>query len=596
MFSPQKLTGQLQLRRTEFLLKDLNKFRVQNVMLLCSLYDYYTVEEDGMLEDILAATNATGESGKAPVITQISTATEAFDVLQDNSGIHFELIICMSTGENISFADFTDKVHEIQPGLTVTVLTHNREELRKISSGNPGIVPYRLFNWMGTGEIIQGIIQLTEDTLNAPHDCGDVNTPCVLLVEDDVLFYSKYLHLGIREIHAKTRQVLESMKSQTMRKMKSKARTKLLLAVNMEEAEYALDHYANSLVGVITDMRFHHRGIHDKKAGINLIEKIREKNLSIPIVLQTSESDGESTAREMNVGYVSKNSQTLISDFSNILTSSLDFGNLDFENNEGNVIRKVSNIRQLGSALDKLPAETIAKTWQNGSMSRWLKIQTELELAENMDECELENCSEEDVKEALLKAFKIWKADQRRGFVVPYSRSFHDEDLMFSRIGSGSMGGKGRGLAFIDRVLVANLKDNAFKKVSVSVPNTVIITTEFFDEFLKINKLHQFAIECEDDNRIQRAFQKASLPATILGDLRDYAKTVTTPLAIRSSSLLEDAMYQPFAGIYATKMLPNNSRDLTVRFKQLSSAIKFVYASTFMQSAKSYIRANQSQS
>ncbi|MCK5786552.1 MAG: hypothetical protein KAH54_08335 [Candidatus Sabulitectum sp.] len=591
MFSPDELNGQLQLRRTEFLLKDLSKFRVQNVMILCSLYDYYTVEEDGMLEDILETSHSTGHSGKTPVITRVSGATEALTMLRDKSGTHFELIICMSTGDSISFTEFTKRVHEIQPDLAVTVLTHNIEELRKVSGNNPGTMPYRLFNWMGTGEIIQGIIQLTEDTHNALHDCGEVNAPCVLLVEDDVLFYSKYLHQGMREIHLKSRRVLEQMNSQTMRKLKGKARTKVLLAVNMEEAEFVLKKFNNSLVGVITDMRFHHRGTHDKKAGVNLIEKIRGSKPGLPIVLQTSEFDGADIAKAMNVGFVSKNSQTLMADFSDVLISSLDFGDLCFKGKNGKVLRKVSNIGELGIALDKLPAEAISRNWQTGRMSRWIKIQTELELAEDMDECDLTNCTAEEVRQALLAAFRSWKSDQRRGYVVPYSRSFHEEDLMFSRIGTGSMGGKGRGLAFIDRVLVANLKEGEFKDVTVSVPNTVIITTEFFDEFMKINKLHQFAIECENDNRIQRAFQKASLPPTILGDLRDYAKTVTTPLAIRSSSLLEDAMYQPFAGIYATKMLPNNSRDLAVRFKQLSSAIKFVYASTFMQSAKSYIRA-----
>ncbi len=591
MFSPGNLNGKLQLRRTEFLLKDLNKFKVQNVMLVCSLYDYYTVEEDGMLEDILGATHSWGDYGKAAVITQVSDATTALKMLKDEAGKHFRLIICMSTGEQLSFTEFTERVHTVQPNLAVAVVTHNREELRKVSNNNPGILPYRLFNWMGTGDIIRGIIQLTEDTANAESDCGDLNAPCILLVEDDVLFYSKYLHQGMSQIHLKTSHILEQMKSQTMRKMKSKARTKFLLAVNMEEAEKALDLFSNSLVGVITDMRFHHQGVHDETAGVSLIGKIREKNHNIPIVLQTSEQNGRQISEKMGVGYLCKHSETLISDFSNALVDSFNFGDLYFENALGKPIRRVSNIRELGIALDKLPAESIKKCWDSGRVSRWLKIQTELELAEDLDNCNFPDTSPEGVKSALIKSFRSWKADQRRGYVVPYSRSFHEEDLMFSRIGNGSMGGKGRGLAFIDRVLVANLKDDAFKKVAVSVPNTVIITTEFFDEFMKINKLHQFAIECEDDNKIHRVFQEASLPATILGDLRDYANTVTTPLAIRSSSLLEDAMYQPFAGIYATKMLPNNSRDLTVRFKQLSSAVKFVYASTFMQSAKSYIKA-----
>jgi len=591
MFSPDKLDGQLQLRRTEFLLKDLGKFRIQNVMLLCSLYDFYTVEEDGMLEDILDASYLAGFSGKAPVITQVSNATEALAMLGNKSGTHFELVVCMSTGENITFSEFADRVHEIQPNLAVSVLTHNTEELGRISGNRPGEKPYRLFNWMGSGEIIPGIIQLAEDTENADHDCGETGVPCVLLVEDDVLFYSKYLHQGMREIHMKSRRILEQMESQTMRKLKSRARTKVLLAVNMEQAEEILNRFSNSLIGVITDMRFNQKSIHEKNAGLHLIEKIRAKNPLVPIVLQTSESEGEIIAKELGVGFLNKQSPTLMADFSKALVDFLDFGDLRIKGKNGKTLRRISGIKELSMVLDKLPDESIAKIWRSGQLSRWIKIQTELELVETMAECVKEDYTDEEIKQSLVAAVRSWNSNQRRGYVVPYSRSFHEEDLVFSRLGSGSMGGKGRGLAFVDRVLAANLGENAFKKVTVSIPSTLIITTEFFDEFMKMNKLHQFAIECEDDSRIQRTFQKASLPPTILGDLRDYVKTVTTPLAVRSSSLLEDAIYQPFAGIYATKMLPNNSRSLTLRFKQLSSAIKFVYASTFMQSAKSYIKA-----
>ncbi len=558
-------------------------------MLLCSLYDFYNVDEDGMLEDILDASCLAGYSGKAPVITQVSNATEALAMLEDKSGMHFELVICMSTGECITFSHFAEKVHGIQPDLAVAVLTHNREELGRINSLENK--PYRLFNWMGSGEIIQGIIQLTEDTENAAHDCGEMGVPCVLLVEDDVLFYSKYLHQGMREIRLKSHRILEQMKSQTMRKLKCKARTKVLLAVSMEEAEEILNNFSNSLVGVVTDMRFHQEGIHRNNAGVHLIEKIRAKNPLVPIILQTSESDGEVIAESLGVGYLSKQSPTLVADFGKALVNILDFGDLHFRNEKGKTLRKISGIRELSIILDKLPAESIRRVWLSGQLSRWVKIQTELELAENMAECIREDCSAEEVKLSLVNAVKSWNSDQRRGYVVPYSRSFHEEDIVFSRLGSGSMGGKGRGLAFVDRVLAANLEENTFKKVTVSIPSTLTITTEFFDEFMKMNKLHRFAIECDNDNRIHRTFQKASLPPTILGDLRDYVKTVTTPLAVRSSSLLEDAIYQPFAGIYATKMLPNNSRNLTVRFKQLSSAIKFVYASTFIQSAKSYIKA-----
>lgn len=578
--------NRLKLHMMESTHRDLNSFRVQNIMLLCSLYDYYTVEEDGMLEDMLSGSGV-GEAGRIPSFYQVPEGSSALRLLQDGSAGRFDMVICMSAGDHMSFEEFTERAREIQPGIPVAVLTHNTEELRKVTGGNPGAFPYRLFTWMGSGEMISGIIQLAENTVNAGHDCGEKGVPCMMLVEDDVAFYSRYLHQGMKVVDEKCAASLSRMKSITRRKLKARAKTKLLLATSMEEAVSILESYGNSLVAVITDMRFSQNGDHSKTAGISLIESIREYDPNIPVVLQTSETGGGKTAEQLGVAYIDKGSPTLISDLSAVLTDYLDFEDLRFTDASGKVVRTVSNIHELGSALEKLPPDVVDRCWNSGRITRWLRIQTELELVSFMEEAAGAGKGER----PLLRGYRLWQAEQRRGYVTPYSRSFHEENLMFSRLGNGSMGGKGRGLAFIDRMLAANLQEDAFRKVSVAVPNTVIITTEFFDKFVQRNDLHRFAIECNDDDRIHRAFQKASLPATILGDLRDYIKTVTTPLAVRSSSLLEDAMYQPFAGIYATKMLPNNSMDLEVRFRHLVSAIKFVYASTFMQSAKSYIKA-----
>lgn len=560
---------------------------MQNVMLLCSLYDYYTVEEDGMLEDILLGSCTAGETGRAPAFHQVPDSPTALKMLADTSGVRFDLIICMATGTGMSFREFTERAKKIQPALPVAVLTRNTEELRKIRSQDPGSVPYRLFTWMGNGEIIGGIIQLAENTANASEDCGRQGVPCLLLVEDDVSFYSRYLHQGMKVVHEKCSETLSRMKSSTRRKLKARARTRILLAANMEEAHKALREFGDSIVGVITDMRFHRNGNHTENAGKELIESIREIDGSIPVVLQTSESSGRETADELGVGYINKNSETLIADLGRALRDYFDFEDLRFTDENGKTVRTVSNIIELGTALEKLPEDIVNQCWETGRMKRWLKIQTELELCSFLEQAVAKGLS----NRTLLQGYKEWKTEQRRGYVTHYNRSFHEEKLMFSRLGSGSMGGKGRGLAFIDRMLAANLAKDRFSKTDLSVPNTVIITTDLFDDFINRNDLHGFAIECTDDDRIHRAFQKASLPATILGDLRDYMRTVTTPVAIRSSSLLEDAMYQPFAGIYATKMIPNNSMDLDVRFKHLVSAIKFVYASTFMKSAKSYIRA-----
>ena len=269
--------GELKLHMMESTYRNLNRLRIQNVMLLCSLYDYYTVEEDGMLEDILQGASFAGETGGAPSFHQVPDAPTALRMLRDPAGVRFDLIICMSTGDGSTFREFQERVREINGTIPVTVLTHNTEELRKVSSRNPGSVPYRLFTWMGNGEIIGGIIQLAENTLNAPGDCGELGAPCLLLVEDDVTFYSRYLHQGMEVVHRSCRDSLSSMKSSTRQKLKARARTKILLATNMEEALENLEAYSHSLVGVVTDMRFHRNGTHDKKAGLTLIETVREK-------------------------------------------------------------------------------------------------------------------------------------------------------------------------------------------------------------------------------------------------------------------------------------------------------------------------------
>lgn len=581
---------ELKLHRTETVYGNLCSFRIRNVLLVCSLYDYYTVDEDGMLADIIQNSYGGWEYDSPPVLEQVSTAEKALKLIRDNPA-GYQLVILMTGGSEESFSQFTAEAGAVAPGIKVSVLTRNTEELNKARAGDPGILPYRIFTWMGHGEIIQGILQLAEDTVNAPHDCGEKNVPCLLLVEDDVLFYSRYLYQGSQEIHRSSSRVLKQMNSTSVRKLKSKARIKVLLATNMEEARHALENYGNSIVAVITDMRFHQDGTHDKKAGLNLIQMIRDLNENIPIVLQTSEENGKEQATEMKVGYLDKRSPTLTTDLAGILAVDLDFGNLVFRREDGSATRRVGNVREFGAALEYVPSDQLFQSYISGKMIRWLKIQTELELASLLPKGITPSDSPEKVAELLHQNFKNWMAEQRRGYVTQYSRSFHEDDLTFSRLGNGSMGGKGRGLAFIDRILAANLEENKFRKVSVSVPNTVIITTEYFDEFMDRNDLKRFAIECSDDDRIIRRFQKATLPATILGDLRDYARTVTTPIAVRSSSLLEDAMYQPFAGIYATKMLPNNSKELDVRFKRLTDAVKFVFASTYMQSAKSYIKA-----
>jgi hypothetical protein len=581
----------LQLRRIESRLDSLMKTRVRNILLICSLYDYYMIEEDGRLGDLLGNTYTISDAGNIPVITQISNADAALELLGKDTGQGIDLIICMARIGSMDFPEFISSVRSIRSDLPVVVLAHSPEELVRLQEKHWIDETNRVFTWLGCGETVLGIIRLVEDSRNAEHDCAELGAPCLLLVEDDVHFYSRYLYEVMSIIQERTIEILDGFSSFTKRNLRARARTKVLMVTSLEEAEKILETHGDALIGVITDMKFLRNGELDEKAGKILVKKIKKTRPEMPVILQTSESKGEKIASALGVEYISKNSPALMSDLRRCLARSFGFGDLVFKNDDGEISRSVSNIKEMNQLIDKIPAESVYQSLSTGELVRWLKIQTELELACRIQEKLSMNGTPLEVRTRLVDIFRDFNKESRRGYVSNYSRSFHEDQILFSRLGSGSMGGKGRGLAFIDRVLAANFDESRFKKVHVSVPRTLIITTEFFDKFIYQNKLLEFALECDNDLRILRQFLKADLPPTILGDIRDYIRAVRSPIAVRSSSLLEDAMYQPFAGIYATKMLPNNSRSADKRFNELADAIKYVYASTFLRSAKSYITA-----
>ncbi len=588
---PKGREQRLQLRRIESRLDSLMKTRVRNILLICSLYDYYMIEEDGRLGDLLGNTYTISDAGNIPVITQISNADAALELLEKDTGQGIDLIICMARIGSMDFPEFIGNIRTIRSDLPVVILAHSPEELVRLQEKHWTDETNRVFTWLGCGETVLGIIRLVEDSRNAEHDCVELGVPCLLLVEDDVHFYSRYLYEIISIIQERNIEILDGFSSFTKRNLRARTRTKVLMVTSLEEAEKVLKTHGDSLIGVITDLKFLRKGELDEKAGKILIRKIKETRPEMPVILQTSESKGQKIAAALDVEYISKNSPALMSDLRKCLAESFGFGDLVFRNDDGEISRSVSNIKEMNQLIDKIPAESVYKSLSTGELVRWLKIQTELELACRVQENLSINGTPLEVRTGLVDIFRDFNKESRRGYVSDYSRSFHEDQILFSRLGSGSMGGKGRGLAFIDRVLAANFDESRFKKVHVSVPRTLIITTEFFDKFMYQNKLLEFALECDNDLRILRQFLKADLPPTILGDIRDYIRAVRTPIAVRSSSLLEDAMYQPFAGIYATKMLPNNSRSEDKRFNELADAIKFVYASTFLKAAKSYITA-----
>ncbi len=570
-------------------LHQLMPFKVRKVLFVSSLYDFFMLEEDGRLNDLLAQWYSRNEMGYFPSISQVSGGEKALEMLESEP---FDLVVCMMQIEGMDSVTLGRKVKELKPDTPVAVLAYNTYELQRFMTLDHTNAVDWVFLWQGDGEVLLGIIQLAEDMKNAAHDSGQGGVLSLLLVEDNVLFYSRYIHRLLGMIRDKTSEIVKGHVSYSSRRLRAMARPKLLLATCYEEAIQLVDNYGKHLLGLFTDLRFPRDGVLDPDAGRHLIEYVRARFPGMPVSIQSSEEDASLIAEELGTGFVSKSSPTLLRDIGEQFAGKFCLGSLVFKDTSGRSITSVSNLEALSIALDKLPGNAVSSTLRSGEMTRWLRSHTELELADRLDILtEDSGAAGDELRREASRIVREYRRESYRGRIVPYSRTFYREYAQFSRIGRGSIGGKGRGLAFLDRVLALNFDGSRFRDVTVTIPRTLVLTSDIFDKFIMQNDLLSFAVDASRDLSIIRQFLNADLPPVILGDLRDFLGEVRTPLAVRSSSLLEDALCQPFAGIYTTKMLPNNSISFDKRFNDLAASIKFVYASTFFHAARSYIEA-----
>lgn len=568
------------------LLQSLSPFRIRSILLVSSLYDHFILEEDGRLDDLMQSSFAKSGSG-VPGMKQVSGGAAA---LEELAAFQHDLVICVMRLGDMDLATFTSRARAIRAGIPVVLLAWNTPELgRLMSSGSPGSVD-RVFVWQGDGRVVPGIVRLVEDERNAAHDAGICRVQNLLLVEDSVFFYSRYAFESIAVVEDLMEGILsrEGL-SPAQRSLRARARPKVLLATSYESARELAGRFEGSLLGLVTDMSFPVEGRVVRDAGLRLVTELRAACPSLPVILQTSEPPGDLPPGLEDVAVLSKDSPTLMKDLRRRLAEGFGFGPLEFRGPDGSAVSSVDNLEALFIALEKLPADAVTRCAADGRLQRWLRVHAELELASRLDSLGSPAGPPEEYRGRIVDVLRSFRSDSNRGAVPAYSRAFYEDYAGFSRIGSGSIGGKGRGLAFMDRVLTSSLDREAFPGVKIAIPRTLVLTTEVFEEFVETNGLLEPALEEERDLTIIGRFLRSDLPPTVLGDLRDYAMQVRTPLAVRSSSLLEDALYQPFAGIYATKMLPNNSASFDERFRQLVLGVKFVYASTYLRQARAYI-------
>ncbi len=565
----------------------LTPFRVRDVLLVSSSYDHYVLAEDGHLTELMTDKFAQLNLSHAPRIIHASDAEEALELMKK---WRFDLIITMLRVGNMSVEEFGNSAKKILPETEVVLLAHSTRELASINTSN---AIDRIFVWSGNSQLMVAIIKLVEDERNVAHDIRIGNIPVLLLVEDSRRFYSSYLPQLYEEIVTQTKGVIGEGLSLKQTVMRLRARTKILHATTMEDAVAYVDLYGRNLIGLITDAGFPAMNRKDMQAGLSLIKRVRERFPNLPILMQSTEKNNEGPAIELGAEFLHKYNPNLLSKLHNYLQYKLGFGEFVFRMPDGVEIGRASTIEELVTNLRTMPAESVEFHALNNNFSHWLHTRGEFDLADKIRPLTLNDFENANaVQEYLANTIENHLIKTHRSSISNYMGKL-DERHKFQRYGSGSLGGKGRGLAFFSmQIEDMNLGAN-IPEVEIDLPDTVVLATDIFDKFVEENDLLSMtSMEIEDED-VAEAFLRGNFGEGVKDELYNLALQFDQPLAIRSSSRLEDALHQPFAGVYRTYFLANDHPDESIRVEQLIKSIKLVYASTYSESAKSFIRATQ---
>ncbi|SYZ71868.1 conserved hypothetical protein [Candidatus Zixiibacteriota bacterium] len=562
--------------------------RVSNLLLVSSLYDHYTIIEDGRLSEMLFTEYLDFDLRFTPSIERVSTADEALERLRTE---RFDLVISMMRVGEMNVEEFGEAVHTIAPEIPVILLACSARELSILPRPENLKNIDTVFMWLGDVRLFLAIIKYIEDRMNAAHDAETAGIRSIVLVEDSIQFYSSYLPMLYTEILNQSHALTAESANRGQKIMRMRARPKVLLARTYEEGLRICERYRDNLLGVIVDAAFPREGKVDPAAGFQLARKLREKTPALPILMQSDDRNADQAA-EVNLEFIDKNSPMLLANLRNFMQQHLGFGDFVFQKPDGQVISRVPDLRTLDWAIQAVPDENLLYNISRYDFSTWLMARTEFELAEAIRNLiRTADSDPANLRQDLLKVLRAFRQKSISGIVSEFSSHMFESGSGFVRIGKGSLGGKGRGLAFINSIINLYRLEHRFPNVRIFVPPTAVLATGVFDRFMESSGLLSYALKETDDEKITRAFLNAEFPPDILENLWDYLHLIRYPLAIRSSSLLEDASYQPFAGIYKTFMIPNNNDDPEVRLEELCNAIKMVYASTYHADPKAYMES-----
>lgn len=577
--------------RDRDVLYDLQPFKVKEILLFADLYDAYSLEKEGRIfEDVLGEYQQLNLIS-IPRITGVSNYKELFELLQQK---HFDMLIVVTGVEYNRPMKVSKIAKQKYPHLPIFYLLNNNRDINFFEERNRRTALYdRLFVWNGYSNIFFAMIKMVEDRINLENDTKKGQSRIILLVEDSPKYYSRYMPVLYKEVMEQTKRIIDDVSTDDLYKLlRMRTRPKIVLATTYEGAMDVFENYKPHILAVITDVKFSKENKLTSDAGYQLAKFVRSEIEDMPIIMQSSNKENEKYARELSIGFIDKNSDNINEQFRHFLLDYLGFGDFVFKDANGKEISRAKSIQEFQRMLMAIPSSSLKFHAKRNHFSRWLMARGEINIAQiilpfTMDDFD----SLSDIRHSLIKTISSFRTEKSTGKVVSFDDADLTDDANIISLAAGSLGGKGRGIAFLNNLIHNFQIAGVFDDINVKIPRTFVIGTDEFDEFIGSNDLFKKVLGLKDFQKIKEEFLKAKVSSRLHNRLLKVLRHIVKPLAVRSSGLLEDSLMQPFAGIFGTYLVPNNNESIEVRVKQLEDAIKLVFASVYSNLAKDYIQA-----
>ncbi|MEI6123858.1 MAG: PEP/pyruvate-binding domain-containing protein [Bacteroidota bacterium] len=570
---------------------DLMPFKVREILIVANLYDAYNIEKEGRFVEHFLGEYYQLNLTSMPRVTGVSSSEEVFSQLRSK---HFDLVIFMMGVDKNIPAEISKEIRKAFPYIPIFLLLNNSSDIEIFEKKRTKYSSIdNVFVWNGDPKVFFAMVKHLEDKVNVDNDTKLGFVRVILLVEDSAIYYSRYLPLLYTNVLMQTQRIIEDVSSDELLKvLRLRARPKILLASNYEEAISIFDMYKEYMLCLITDVKYDKDGVEDDNAGVRLVEYVRSQIKDIPIVLQSSDKENANKAFELKTIFIDKNSTTLLQDVQSFITHYLGFGNFIYKNAEGKQIAVARSLKEFENYLKIIPDDSLIYHAKRDHYSLWLMARGELQLARYINPYKVnEFKSTKDLRDFLLNAIELHRNEQNKGKVISFEEVDNLEESSIISLASGSLGGKGRGVSFINTLIYNFDFHNLIPNINIRCPKTLIIGTDEFEYFLDRNKLRTIINDGTDYQTLKEQFVKGTLTEGLIKRLRKVLKLIRNPIAVRSSGLFEDSLKQPFAGIFETYLLPNNHPEVDVCLAQLMTAIKLVFASVYSKVARGYVEA-----